>query len=112
VSTTRSTTTVPRTVGPADALALPERVAAVQLAEPRGQDVVGEVADVGVAEDAPVRQRRDRREERAPAGAAGADVDVVVTSITAIQAGEAVREDLRARRDVDRADRGSRSRRR
>ena len=75
VSTTRSTTTVPRTVVRLDVLALAQRVAPVQLAEPRRQDVVGEIADVRVAEDAPVRQRRDRREEGAPASTARADVD-------------------------------------
>ena len=51
VSTTRSTTTVPSDGGAADALALARAlVAADQLAEPGRQDVVGEVADRGVAE--------------------------------------------------------------
>ena len=75
VSTTRSTTTVPEDRRPADPLALPERVAPVQLAEPGGQDVVGEVADVRVAEDAPIGEWRDGRQERPPARAAGPDVD-------------------------------------
>ena len=60
---------------PADALALAQGVAPIQLAEPRRQDVVGEVADVRVAEHPPVRQRRDRREQGPPARAARPDVD-------------------------------------
>ena len=75
VSTTRSTTTVPRTVVRLTPSPSPSAWLRYELAEPRRQDVVGEVADVRVAEDAPVRQRRDRGEQRAPARAAGADVD-------------------------------------
>ena len=77
---------------PAHALALAQGVAPVQLAEPRRQDVVGQVADVRVAEDPPVRaagrsapggpaserRARRRRSSRSPAS-------------RAIQAGDAVR---------------------
>ena len=75
VSTTRSTTTVPRTVVRLMPSPSPSAWLRYELAEASRQDVVGEVADVRVAEDAPVGQRRDRREERAPASAARADVD-------------------------------------
>ena len=47
----------PEDRGAAHALALAQRMAAYQFAEARRQDVVGEVADVGVAEDPAVRDR-------------------------------------------------------
>ena len=81
---------------PADAFPLTERVAAVQLPESRRQDVVGQIADVGVAEDTAVSERGDRREQGPPASAARADVEVVVTSMTRIQAGDAVRRTANA----------------
>ena len=60
---------------PADALTLAQGMAPIQLPEPRRQDVVGQIADVGVAEDPPIRQRGDRREEGSPARAARPDID-------------------------------------
>ena len=82
---------------PADAFALAERVAAVQLAEPRRQDVVGEVADVGVAEDAPVAAAAAIGASRARQRAPRAPMSMRrVTSMTAIQAGDAVRRTANA----------------
>ncbi len=60
---------------PADALAVTQRMTPIELAEPCRQDVVGEVADVRVAEDAVVGQPRDRREEGLPARPAGGDIE-------------------------------------
>ena len=91
--------------GPADALALAERMAAEQLAEAGRQDVVGEIADVRVAEDPPVRAGRRwgraATRQRAPRAATSRST---VTNITAIQAGIAVLQDLAGRREVDRPD--------
>ena len=81
---------------PADPLPLPERVTPVQLAEPGGQDVVGQIPDVRVTQDPPVGQRRDRRQEHPPARARAATSMNAVTTMTAIQAGDAVARTWRA----------------
>ena len=75
VSTTRSTTTVPRTVVRLTPSPFPEGVDADELAETGRQHVVREIPEVGVAEDAPVRDRRDRGQQDLPAGRAHGDVD-------------------------------------
>ncbi len=59
---------------PADALALPEGVDADELPEARRQHAVGEIPEVRVAEDPPVRHRDDRRQQRLPAQRPEGDV--------------------------------------
>ena len=83
----------------------PEVVAPDQLAEPGRQDVVGEVADVRVAEDAPVAARGAiGASEALPASAAGGDVDRRRSRASrAIQAGDGGRAGSRGRAEVDRA---------
>ena len=89
---------------PAHALALAERVAPVQLAEARRQDVVGEVADVRVAEHGPVGQRRDRRQEGPPASAPRTDVDEAGDQHHPDPGRRRRGQDPERRLDVDRAD--------
>ena len=57
-----------------DALAVPEVVAADELAEAGRQDVIGEIPDEQVLEGPVERDRRDRREQPLPAQAACAEV--------------------------------------